>query len=130
MPKDSKSEHLLKEKSGSPSYPVFGRANILTTLKHFDRKLNHQGIKPIIEELEKEKIIFFDRSQDDNFSLFPVNKENLTEIYQCNECKTVLDLKGRGLPKRESKTIIYNLTNGKDIEEALIFADDFHTGFI
>ena len=75
MPKDCKSEHLLKEKSGS-TYPVFGRANILTTLKHFDRRLNHQGIRPIIEELEKEKIVFFDRSQDDNFSLFPVNKEN------------------------------------------------------
>ena len=128
MPKDSQSDHQLKVKSGLP-FPVFGRHNIITTLKHLDEKVNHQGIDPILKELKKEKIVFFDIHEGyDRYAAIDITRANLTKIYRCSQCKIVEDLKARGSTDDNGTPKIFTFTNEKDITEALEYADTLHTG--
>ena len=106
-----------------------GKKQIEIAIKHFDAKLEHQGLDKISEKLGNESVELFDLKEDENqknrFERIESSEVNIILNMDCKECNIKDTLRTTG----DFHQGFVRITDTHDILIALEYADYHHQGF-
>ena len=108
---------------------LIGKKQIEIAIKHFDAKLEHQGLDKISEKLDNESVELFDLMEDENqknrFERIKSSEVNPLLNMDCQECNVKDTLRTNG----DSHEGFVRITETQDVAMALEYADYHHQGF-
>ena len=104
---------LINSQSGK--HPIYGRKLVIDIIDIFDKKCNHQGKKPILEEMKNFEAF------NEKGNPFILEDEVKNHIQNCEDCKEI------NIWKTTSKGLTQIRT--EDLPQVLKYADKFHKGF-